>query len=522
MDNWWVYVLAALAGLALGGIICYVWVRRLERQNLHSSKARAKELINQAEKSAENILKESELKAKDEFFKRRDEFNRESEKIRNEQKDQERRLEKKADLLEQTNQALLQKEKHLQQSEKKVHERRQHLEQKIKDAETLVEQQTRHLHEITGLSRAEAEKLLLERVDRELADEVASRIQKHEEIIKSVSEEKARRILATAIHRYAAEHTADSTVSTVDIPSDDMKGRIIGREGRNIRTFEKATGVDVIVDDTPGVVIVSAFDNIRREIARIALSKLIQDGRIHPTRIEEVVTETQEEMERNIMEIGKGAVMEANVGHVHEKLVHLLGRLKFRTSYSQNVLNHSLEVAYLTGLMADELGLDGRLARRCGLLHDVGKAADHEMEGGHPKIGAELAKRYGESSKEVLHAIIGHHDDVTVDHVYTVLVAAADAISAARPGARRETLEKYVKRLEELEALAQGFPGIEHAYAIQAGRELRVIANAAALSDSEALKTCREIAKSIEQQLNYPGEIKVTVVRETRSVEFAR
>ena len=364
--------------------------------------------------------------------------------------------------------------------------------------------------------------MLLERVDHELADEVASRIQKNEEAIKVVSEEKARRILATAIHRYAAEHTADTTVSTVDIPSDDMKGRIIGREGRNIRTFEKATGVDVIVDDTPGVVIVSAFDNIRREIARISLSKLIQDGRIHPTRIEEVVKETQEEMERNIMEIGKAAVQEANVGHLHEKLVHLLGRLKFRTSYSQNVLNHSLEVAYLTGLMADELGLDGRLARRCGLLHDVGKAADHEMEGGHPKIGAELAKRYGETSKEVLHAIVGHHDDVTVDHIYTVLVAAADAISAARPGARRETLEKYVKRLEELEALAQGFPGIEHAYAIQAGRELRIIANASVLSDSEALKTCRDIAKSIEQQLNYPGEIKVTVVRETRSVEFAR
>ncbi len=514
--------LAALAGLAVGGIVCYVWVRRLESQNLHGAEVRAKELISQAEKNAENILKESELKAKDEAFKRRDEFNREADKTRNEQKDEQRRLEKRQDSLDQINENLLKKEKHLQHSEKKLHERRDHLEQKIKDAETLVDQQKQRLHEITGLSKDEAEKLLLERVDHELADEVASRIQKHEEQIKAVSEEKARRILATAIHRYAAEHTADTTVSTVDIPSDDMKGRIIGREGRNIRTFEKATGVDVIVDDTPGVVIVSAFDNIRREVARLSLSKLIQDGRIHPTRIEEVVKETQDEMERNIMEIGKAAVMEANVGHLHEKLVNLLGRLKFRTSYSQNVLNHSLEVAYLTGLMADELGLDGRLARRCGLLHDVGKAADHEMEGGHPKIGAELAKRYGETSKEVLHAIIGHHDDVTVDHIYTVLVASADAISAARPGARRETLEKYVKRLEELEALAQGFPGIEHAYAIQAGRELRVIANANTLSDSEALKTCREIAKSIEQQLNYPGEIKVTVVRETRSVEFAR
>ncbi len=514
--------LGALMGISIGLVACYYWMRRLDSQNLHSSEARAKELIVQAEKNAENIVKESELKAKDEFFKKREDFNREADKTRNEQKDQERRLEKKEDLLEQQSENLLKKEKNLQHSEKKLQERHQHLEKKIQDAEALVSEETKKLHEITGMTRDEAEKLLLERLDHELADEVASRIQKNEEQIKSVSEEKARRILATAIHRYAADHTADTTVSTVDIPSDDMKGRIIGREGRNIRTFEKATGVDVIVDDTPGVVIVSAFDNIRREIARISLGKLIQDGRIHPTRIEEVVKETQEEMDRNIMEFGKQAVMEANVGHVHDKLVQLLGRLRFRTSYSQNVLNHSIEVAYLTGMMADELGLDGKLARRCGLLHDVGKAADHEMEGGHPKIGAELAKRFGETSKEVLHAIIGHHDDVTVDHIYTVLVAAADAISAARPGARRETLEKYVKRLEELEALAQGFPGIEHAFAIQAGRELRVIANANMLSDSEALKTCREIAKSIEQQLNYPGEIKVTVVRETRSVEFAR
>jgi ribonuclease Y len=355
-----------------------------------------------------------------------------------------------------------------------------------------------------------------------LADEVASRIQKQEQEIRAVSETKAKEILASAIQRFAAEHTADTTVSTVDIPSDDMKGRIIGREGRNIRTFEKATGVDVIVDDTPGVVIVSAFDNVRRETAKLALTKLIQDGRIHPSRIEEVVKETQEEMERHILETGKQACMEAGIGPLHEKLIHLLGRLKFRTSYSQNVLQHSLEVAHLSGMMADELGLNGALARRCGLLHDIGKAADHEMEGGHPKIGAELAKRYGETSKEVLHAIAGHHDDVTVENIYTVLVAAADAISAARPGARRETLEKYVKRLEELEAVANGFPGVEHAFAIQAGRELRVIANANQLSDSESVKVCRDIARAIEEQLNYPGEIKVTVVRETRSVEFAR
>ncbi len=515
-------ILGLVLGLGVGSGAAWFLVRRQDRLNLHSADARIKEIVSRAEKNAENILKEAELKAKDEYFKKREEFTREAEQVKQEQRDQERRLEKREDALEQQHQAQLKKERHLQHTEKKLHERREHLEQKIAEQETLVAEQSKKLHDITGLSRDQAEKMLLERLEHELADEVASRIQKHEESLKATCEERARKVLAVAIQRYAADHTADTTVSTVDIPSDDMKGRIIGREGRNIRTFEKATGVDVIVDDTPGVVIVSAFDNVRREVARLSLSKLISDGRIHPTRIEEVVKETQEEMERNILEIGKQTCLEADVGPVHEKLMQLLGRLKFRTSYSQNVLNHSLEVAFLSGLMADEIGLNGRLARRCGLLHDIGKAADHEMEGGHPKIGAELAKRYGETSAEVLHAILGHHDDITVDHIYTVLVAAADAISAARPGARRETLEKYVKRLEELEALACGFPGVEHAFAIQAGRELRVIANAHQLNDSEALNTCRGIARAIEQQLNYPGEIKVTVVRETRSVEFAR
>jgi ribonuclease Y len=514
--------LAAILGLLGGAAGAYYWLRRQSQQDLNSAEARAHQLVSQAEKNAENIVKEAELKAKDEVFSKREEFNREVDRFKNEQRDQERKLEKKADALEQKDQLLLKKERQVQHNERKHHERREHLEKKIAEAEATAQLQTQKLHEITGLSREEAERRLLDRVDKELADEVARRIQKHEEDIKATAEDKARRVLAVAIQRYAAEHTADTTVSTVDIPSDDMKGRIIGREGRNIRTFEKATGVDVIVDDTPGVVVVSAFDNVRRETARLALSKLIQDGRIHPTRIEEVVKETQEEMDRHILEVGKQATLEANIGSLNEKLMQLLGRLKFRTSYSQNVLNHSLEVSHLCGLMADEIGLNGHLARRCGLLHDIGKAADHEMEGGHPKIGAELAKRYGETSPEVLHAIAGHHDDVTVDHIYTVLVAAADAISAARPGARRETLEKYVKRLEELEGLACGFPGVEHAYAIQAGRELRIIANASVLNDSEATKTCREIARAIEQNLNYPGEIKVTVVRETRSVEFAR
>jgi ribonucrease Y len=492
------------------------------QDELRQAESRGQELIETSRREAEQITRDAELRARDEVFRRREEVNRELEILRNEIRELERRAEKREDAAEQKHKELARKERHHEAIQKKLADRKELLEKKEKRLDEMIDEETKKLHEITGLSRDNAEKMLLERLERELADEMATKIRQQEERLKQTAEAKAREILATSIQRYASEHTANSTVSTVDIPSDDMKGRIIGREGRNIRTFEKCTGVDVIVDDTPGVVIVSAFDNIRRETARLSLTKLIQDGRIHPTRIEEVVAETQAEMEKHIQELGKNAVVDADVPMPHEKIVHLLGRLRFRTSYSQNVLQHSLEVAHLCGLMAAELGLNPQLARRCGLLHDVGKAADHEMEGGHPKIGAELARRYGETSKEVLHAIAGHHDDVTVDNIYTVLVAAADAISASRPGARRETLEKYVKRLELLEAVACGFPGVEHAYAIQAGRELRVIANSSRTSDGEAVTLCRDIARAIEQQLDYPGEIKVTVIRESRSIEIAK
>jgi ribonuclease Y len=524
-----VLILLFLFGGGLGYALARLQLRsrltittQQNREQEEQAQTRAREIIERAQQEAERIAKERELTAKDELFQRKEEYNREMENARNEIRDQERRLEKREDAVEQKHQVQLKKERSLENVQKKLSERKELLEKRGRELDGLIEEQTKRLHDLVGLSRDEAERILLERIERDLADQIAGKIQRHEDKLKSESERKGREVLATAIQRYAAQHTADTTVSTVDIPSDDMKGRIIGREGRNIRTFEKATGVDVIVDDTPGVVIVSAFDNIRRETARLSLAKLIQDGRIHPTRIEEVVAETQKEMEAHILELGKQAVLDADVGMVHEKLMQLLGRLKFRTSYSQNVLQHSLEVCHLCGMMAAEIGLDARLARRCALLHDIGKAADHEMEGGHPKIGAELARRYGETSKEVLHAIAGHHDDVTLDNIYTVLVAAADAISASRPGARRETLEKYVKRLEELEALACGFPGVEHAYAIQAGRELRVIANSHQLGDSEAIKVCHDIARAIEQQLDYPGEIKVTVVRETRAIELAR
>jgi ribonuclease Y len=327
--------------------------------------------------------------------------------------------------------------------------------------------------------------------------------------------------VVTAIQRYATEHTSASTVSTVDIPSDDMKGRVIGREGRNIRAFEKATGVDVIVDDTPGVVVVSAFDPVRREIARQALERLIQDGRIHPTRIEEIVQETSAEMAHEITERGKKAAVEANVGGLNRKQIDLLGRLSYRTSYGQNVLQHSIEVAYLCQVMADELNLDGTLARRCGLLHDIGKAVDHEVEGGHPQIGADICRRFNERP-EVLNAIASHHGDADAISPYTPLVAAADAVSASRPGGRRESLERYIKRLEQLEGIATGFPGVRQAYAVQAGREVRVIVDANRVDDSTAAKTAYDIAKRIEAEMTYPGEVKVTLIREVRATEYAR
>jgi ribonuclease Y len=519
-------ILAALLGI--GGT--YLLVRRsaqttpntLDPETIRRAEVRGTEIVEQSKREAEQILRDAELKARDEAMRRREEATREIETARAEVRELERRAEKREDAAEQKQRELARKEKHLDGLKEKVADRKDALEKKNKHLDELIEQETKRLHEITGLSRDVAQKMLLERLERELSEEIATRIRQHDERVKQQAEASAREIVTIAIQRYAAQQTAGATVSTVDIPSDDMKGRIIGREGRNIRTFEKLTGVDVIVDDTPGVVIVSAFDNVRRETARIALTKLIQDGRIHPSRIEEVVIETQAEMEKHILELGTKAVLDSDVQMPHEKLLYLLGRLRFRTSYSQNVLAHSVEVAHLCGLMASELGLNANLARRCGLLHDIGKAADHEMEGGHPKVGAELAKRYGETSKEVLHAIAGHHDDVTIDNIYTVLVAAADAISASRPGARRETLEKYVKRLADLEAVACGFPEVDQAFAIQAGRELRVIANAHRTTDADAVRVCRDIARAIEQQLDYPGEIKVTVIRESRATDTAK
>jgi ribonuclease Y len=505
--------------LGLGGTLGGWWY--LSRMGARVARSQAQEILAAARLQAENTKKEADLQAKEEILRRREALEDEIEEARKAQRELEQRLEKRSDLLDQKLEMINKKEREFENVQRFLNERQEEMERKGLELKQLLADQRDVLQRLSGLSPEEARAQLLNRLENELSHEVGGRILKHEQFLKETCAQKAREVLATAIQRYASGHTADTTTSTVDIPTDDMKGRIIGREGRNIRAFEKATGVDVIVDDTPGIVIVSAFDNIRRETAKLALEKLIQDGRIHPTRIEELVNETQEEMEQHIRHVGREAAQEANVAGMHEKLLDYLGRLKFRTSYSQNVLRHSIEVSYLTGLLAEELGLDGALGRRCGLLHDIGKAADHEMEGGHPAIGADLLKRYGEG-KEVVHAALGHHDDLRVDYPFTVLVAAADAISASRPGARRETLEKYVRRLEELEGLVCGFPGVEQAYAIQAGREVRVLVDSQQLDDQAAAKLCRDVARAIQDQLTYPGEVKVTVLRETRSVEFAR
>ena len=514
-----VYVfLGVLTSLGLG----YAIATFFYRSKLNILNANNNSLFNEAKAKAEKIIKDAEMISKEDTLRRKEEINKSFENIRLDLRDQEKRLEKREDAIEDKARDMLKRERLTDVLQNQLQDRKNETDIKNKKFAEILEKQEKRLLDISGISRDHAEKMLFENLERTLSKQFAEKLKKHDDQLKDSAKESARKILAMAVQRYASQHSVESTVSTVDIPNDDIKGRIIGREGRNIRTFQNVTGVDLIVDDTPGVVVVSAFDSVRREIARLSLLKLIQDGRIHPTKIEEVVKESQEEMEKHIMEVGREALNEVGMGPLNDKLVHLLGRLKFRTSYSQNVLRHSIEVAFLAGMLADELGLDGRLARKCGLLHDIGKAADHEMEGGHPKIGAELARKYGETNSDVLHAIAGHHDDITVDHIYTVLVATADAISAARPGARRETLEKYVKRLEELEAIACGFPDVEQAFAIQAGRELRVIASAARTTDEQAIKTCHDIARAIEDQMNYPGEIKVTVIRELRVVDVAK
>jgi ribonuclease Y len=510
--------LIAIVGAAAA---TFAAVKLLDHLHLRDANKKARETVDQAEREIDNRRREAELEIKELAIQQRAEGEKELSVIRQELHERERLLDKRQDALEQQGEQLRKQEKMVEGNQRKLAERIEETNRRQEELGKVLDMQRQALHQVSGLSQDEAKRQLLERLDAELQHEAGSLIAKHEKRLAETCEEKSREVMITALQRYAATHTAETTTSTVDIPNDDMKGRIIGREGRNIRAFEKATGVDVIIDDTPGVVIVSGFDMVRREVARISLAKLIADGRIHPSRIEEIVTETQTELEQHLQKLGNEAAQEADVPGLHERIIHLLGRLRFRTSYSQNVLRHSIEVAFLTGMMAEEIGLDPKLARRCGLLHDIGKAADHEAEGGHPKIGADILRRHGERA-EVVHAALGHHDDLRIENPYTVLVAAADACSASRPGARRETLERYIKRMEELETIACGFPGVEQAFAIQAGRELRVLVGAKDTTDASASKICYDIAKAFEERLTYPGEIKVTVLRESRFTEIAK
>lgn len=507
--------------MLLSGGVSFFILRAIDRSQKRDGKTQAEEIVRRAELDAENRRREVELELKEQAMRQKESIEAESRAARQENHEKERTLNKRQDLLDKQTDDLRKQEKLVENTQRKLAERIE--EQKIKSEELdrVTEQQKKILYDLSGMSKEEATARLLKNLETELHDQAGSIILKHEKYVAEQCEQQARNTLLLALQRYAASHTAEATTSTVDIPNDDMKGRIIGREGRNIRAFEKITGVDVIIDDTPGVVIVSAFDSIRREIARQTLGRLITDGRIHPSRIEEIFAETSREMQTFLQRAGMEAAEEVEIHGLHDRLISFLGRLYFRTSYSQNVLRHSIEVAFISGLIAVELGLDEKLARRCGLLHDIGKAADHEVEGGHPKIGADILKRYGEPF-EVIQAALGHHDDLRIDNPYTVIVAAADACSASRPGARRETLEHYVKRMEELESIAVGFPTVETAYAVQAGREMRVLVSSTKTTDESAAKTCRDIVEELTKRLQFPGEIKVTVIRETRCTEIAK
>jgi ribonuclease Y len=511
-----------LAVIFLVGIIIGYLIRKLFAETkIKTAEAIAKKIIIEAEKEAENKKKEALLEAKESWYKIKSDFEKETHEKRNELQSLEKRIMQREENLEKRTELMERREREISRREKEI----ANAEAKVKGIEekynTLIEEELQRLEKVSGMTANQAKEEIKVKLLNEARMDAASMIKKSEDEAIETASEKAKMIISLAIQRCAADHVAETTVSVVDLPDDDMKGRIIGREGRNIRALEIATGVDLIVDDTPGAVTISCYDPIKREITKIALERLIMDGRIHPGRIEDVVEKVKKEIAISIKEEGEKAAFEVGVDGLHPEIIKLLGRLKYRTSYSQNVLQHSKEVAFLCGIMAAELGVNIKTAKRAGLLHDIGKAVDHQTEGTHTQIGVDLARRYNES-KVVLNAIAAHHEDAEPESVIAVLVAAADALSASRPGARREMLESYVKRLEQLEKICDTFKGVEKAYAIHAGREIRVIVEPDKLNDTEIMFLAKDIAKKIESEMAYPGEIKVTVLREVRAIEYAR
>lgn len=510
-----------VVAVVLVAIVIAVTRKVLDKSARNRRKAKADDLVADATQKAEGILRQAEISARDQALKIRERSEKEIDALREELRTLEQRLLKREDLLDRKLDTLATKEKNLEGLERSLTDRTRTIQAKEQQLDQSLDRQKELLIQITNLSMEEARQLLLARVEAEVRRDMAVMVDKIEEQAREEAKQRSINIMLQAMQRYAAEVTSEGTTKVVAIPSDDMKGRIIGREGRNIRAFEQATGVDVIIDDTPGVITVNCFDPIRREVARLTMEKLIADGRIHPARIEEIARLTEKEMENNIRQIGKKATVEANIGGLNPRISEMLGRLHYRTSYGQNVLRHSMEVAFLSQMIADELRLDPAMARRAGLLHDIGKAMDHDQEGGHPALGMEFCRKFNEP-EAVLNAIGGHHNDIPSTSPYTPIVMAADAISGARPGARRESLERYIKRLQELEAIATSFPGVRQAFAIQAGREVRVIVDPERCDDATAKLIAREVAKRIENEMTFPGEIRVTVLREVRAVELAR
>lgn len=520
MFNDYYTLLIGIACFGTGFTIAF-WIKwKIASHKVKTAEERALQIIEDAKLKSVTLLKEADLEAKDRLFKMKSAFEVETKETLYELKTREKRLIQKEEHFDSKKEKVERKEQDCLHKEKQLAKKEGNIKRNELKYNQLIEEQKKQLEMISGLTATQAKELLIKAMENEARYEGARLIKKIENETKEEADKKAKKILAVAIQRYAGDFVAERTVSVVQLPNDEMKGRIIGREGRNIRAIEAATGIDIIIDDTPEAVILSGFNPVRREVAKLSLMRLISDGRIHPARIEDVVKKVGQEVDVTIKEAGEQAAFDLGVHNIHGELIKYIGRLKFRTSYAQNVLQHSVEVGFLCGIMAAELKLNSKLARRMGLLHDIGKAIDHEVEGPHALIGSKLAKKFGEDQK-VVHAIAAHHEDVPPDTVYALLVQAADGLSGARPGARKELLENYVKRLEDLEKIANSFKGVANTYAIQAGRELRVIVESEIISDEEATLLSRDIVKKIEESLTFPGQIKITVIRETRSVEYA-